>query len=176
MNKRLIFITAVLMICISHPSYSGDLVIGLADQVNHLYIKKLNKQKGQLVSINNYVASMKINELRILAQSGTGKFEYAVIQVNGYTYGKGSSGFCGVGEEENTLWLKFDKNLNIVDAQSYLTTSCKESIGSNTLLRHDADLLEIQLEYSKAGVVDKNRLSYSSYEPEKGFYKINRTK
>ncbi len=172
---RLRFILAtVCMLLLSKQAFSGDLNISLTDQVNHLSVKKLNG-KGQVVSIDKYVASRKIEELRILAQPGNSKFQYAVIQVNGYLYGEARGhGFCGAGEEENTLWLKFDEKLNIVDVQSYLTTSCRESIGSTTLLRHDADLLEIELEYSKAGEDNKNRLRYSSYEPDKGFQKLSR--
>lgn len=174
MNKLRIVIASVLLLLISQPSFSGDLIISLSDQVNHLSIRKING-KGQVISIDKYVASKKIDELRILAQPGNSKIQYAVIQVNGYLYGEARGrGFCGAGEEENTLWLKFDEKLNIIDAQSYLTTSCRESIGSNTLLRHDADLFEIELEYSKAGEDNKNRIRYSSYEPDKGFQKLSR--
>ena len=168
MKKLRIILVSVFILLLSGQSFSGDLNIGLSDKVNHLIVKNI-KGKGQLVSIDKYVASRKIDELRVLDQQDGKKFQYAAIQVNGYLKGIASEhGYCDSGKEENTLWLKFDKKLNIADVQSYLTSSCQESIGSITLLRHDEDLLKIEIEYSKAGE-DKKTLYYSSYKPHKGF-------
>jgi hypothetical protein len=97
---------------------------------------------------------------------------YAVLQVKGFLYGEcRPRGYCGCGLEENTLWLKFDNNLKLVDSQSYLTGSCRETISSETKIINDGGGTHIIIEYNDPDVDKEVRLFYNNSEPERGLTK-----
>lgn len=160
---------SVFLLCVAQNIYSADIYLSLTEKDNELLF--FYEGSKFFLDISEYVNTPSVDILKVFEVIPKEDGVYALFQTKGYTkgdcYGRG---YCGCGNEENTLWLYLNKSGGIEDVLSILTNTCNEGIVSSVKTFSSTHLVgpKFAIEIFYPSDNSTKKYYFQTHKPEEG--------